>query len=203
MIRSCRGLKAMFLEAADHLDVHAGLGADAVDDLAAVGGTAGWRRSPWPGSPLRRRLRRAAGSGARSPPPGRRRSGDRAVAAHDVAEAQHLLLLHERIDVAVGVPRKAKINNSPQPLARNTSPPHNQTLTPAHQPRRERVTNHSRPPPPHTSPHNPPQPQPRPTACTRMCHRSLFWRFTDSRPTGLAGALNEVDLLGNRRTSRS
>ena len=28
---------------------------------------------------------------------------DRAVTAHDVAEAQHLLLLHERVDVAVGV----------------------------------------------------------------------------------------------------
>ena len=42
--------QARLLEAADDVDVHAGLGADAVDDLAAVRGAPDGARSPWRGS---------------------------------------------------------------------------------------------------------------------------------------------------------
>ncbi len=65
--------EARLLETADDLDVHAGLGPDAVDDLTAVGWRAGSPRSPWPGSRWRRRPRRGGGSGGRWRRPGRRR----------------------------------------------------------------------------------------------------------------------------------
>ncbi len=95
--------QARLLEPADDLDVHAGLGPDAVDDLAAVGGT------PDGGRRLGQDLGGAGGLGEETEAAhgghglvggGHR---DRSATAHDVAEAQHLLLLHERIDVAVGV----------------------------------------------------------------------------------------------------
>ena len=90
------------LEAADHLDVDAGLGLDAVDDLVAVarGAQRARRRR---GPRWRRRLgeQPQAAHGAR--PRGRRPRGDHALAAHDVAEAQHLLLAGDRLEAAVGV----------------------------------------------------------------------------------------------------
>ena len=84
--------------------VDAGLGLDAVDDLVAVGGAADRARGARERSRRRPRRRRAAGTGGPWRPPASAASvGDRAVAAHDVAEAEHLLLARERLEVAVGV----------------------------------------------------------------------------------------------------
>ena len=91
------------LVTADDLDDDAGLVVDAVDELGAVGGAADRARR------LGERLGRARGLGEQAEPAdggdglvgGGRRDG--AVAAHDVAEAEHLLLPHERVEVAVGM----------------------------------------------------------------------------------------------------
>ena len=88
---------------ADDVDDDAGLLLDAVDELGAVRGAADRARG------LGERLGRAGGVGEHAEPADGgdglvgRRGRDGAVAAHDVAEAEHLLLAHERIEVAVGV----------------------------------------------------------------------------------------------------
>ena len=66
--------QARLLEPADHVDVHAGLGADAVDELAAVRRAPDRARWPWRAPRWRRRRRPGGGSAARWRPPGRRRS---------------------------------------------------------------------------------------------------------------------------------
>ena len=95
--------QARLLQPADHLDAHAGFRLDAVDHLAAVLG------APDRAGGLGQHLGGAGGLGEQAEAAnggdglvGRGRR-DRPVAAHDVAEAQHLLLLHERVDVPVGV----------------------------------------------------------------------------------------------------
>ena len=91
------------LEPADDVDDDAGLVFDAVDELAAVLG---------PPDRARRAgvdLVGARGVGEQPEPPDRRHRlvgrgrRDRPVRAHDVAQAQHLLLLDDRVDVAVGL----------------------------------------------------------------------------------------------------
>ena len=95
--------QARLLEAADDVDVHAGLRPDAVDELAAVRGAADRARG------LGQDLGGARGLGeeAEAAHGGDglvgRGGRDVPVAAHDVAEAEHLLLLHQRVDVPVGV----------------------------------------------------------------------------------------------------
>ena len=95
--------QARLLQAADHLDVYAGLGADAVDQLATV------RGAPDRAGRLGQHLRRPRGVGQHAEPPHggdrliRRGRRHRPVTAHHAPEAEHLLLLHERVDVPVGV----------------------------------------------------------------------------------------------------
>ena len=89
--------------AADDLDRHARLGLDAVDDVVAVGGAADRAGRAGQG------LGRAGGFGEQAEPPhGVDRGvggglGDAAPPADDVAEAEHLLLPHQRLEVPVRV----------------------------------------------------------------------------------------------------
>ena len=95
--------QARLLLTADDLDGNAGLVADAVDQLGAVLGAADRARRArvdLGGAGGVGQQAEAAHGGDRLVGGGRR---DRAVPADDVAEPQHLLLLHERVEVPVGV----------------------------------------------------------------------------------------------------
>ena len=104
LARTAAKIEPGLLEPADHLDLDAGLGLDAVDELAAVGGGAD-RARRLGDHLLRARARRRAGGAAgrsrrRGRPWGRR---DPAVAGDVVAEAQHVLLAGDGVERAVGV----------------------------------------------------------------------------------------------------
>ena len=95
--------QSRLLVAADDIDDDAGFLPDAVDELGAVRGAADRARG------LREGLGRVRGVGEHAEPANRGDGlvggggRDVPVAAHDVAEAQHLLLAHQGVEMAVGV----------------------------------------------------------------------------------------------------
>ena len=95
--------QARLLLAADDLDVHAGLRPDAVDELAAVRGAADGAGRLGQELGGAGRLAQEAESAHGRDGLVRRGRWDDAAAAHHVAEAEHLLLLDQRVDVPVGV----------------------------------------------------------------------------------------------------
>ncbi len=94
--------EAGLLHAGDHLDAHTGVGFDPVDDVSAVLGLAQRRRRA--GDDLLGAV--GAGEGDEAAHGGQqrveRRRRDTAGAGDDVAEAEHLLLLAQRLERAVG-----------------------------------------------------------------------------------------------------
>ena len=104
LARTAAKIEPGLLEPADHLDLDAGLGLDAVDELAAVRRGADRARGLRDHLLRAERRRRAGGAGARSRRRGRPTAGEiRPSRAHVVAEAQHLLLARDRLERAVGV----------------------------------------------------------------------------------------------------